>query len=82
MDFVPIHELLNFTEGQSRGNSSCADVVIIPDVYVEEVEFFEVMLLPNPEDRQATIIMADSDRALVAISDGENYRGIVRSVII
>lgn len=77
LDFIPVvGERLVFTDGQSRGDSVCADIIIIPDFFVETEEVFEVMLLPNPEDLLAAIIQAGKDRALVTISDGENDRSM------
>ena len=74
LDFIPVGERLVFTDGQSRGDSVCADIIIIPDFFVETEEVFEVLLLPNPEDLLAAIIQAGKDRAIVTISDGENDR--------
>ena len=54
----------------------CTDIEIISDIFVETEEVFEVMLIPNPADLFAAIIQAGRDRALVRISDGENYRSM------
>ena len=77
LDFIPIAEEIMFTEGQSSGASECVDIMIIQDVFVEQKEIFEVLLLPNPQDLFAVFIKPGSDRALVSISDGENDRSIV-----
>ena len=77
LDFIPVTERLVFTDGQSRGDSVCAEITIIPDFFVEMDEVFEVMLFPNPEDLLAAIIQAGKDRALVTISDGENDRSML-----
>ena len=77
LDFIPVAERVVFTDGQSRGDSVCTDITIIPDFFVESEEVFEVTLLPNPEDILAAIIQAGKDRALVTISDGQNDRSMI-----
>ena len=76
LDFTPVAEMIVFTDGQSRGDSVCTEITIIPDFFVETEEVFEVTLLPNPEDLLAAIIQAGKDRAFVTISDGENDRSM------
>ena len=73
-DFVPISEVLTFTRGQSRGDSLCVPIVIIEDVFVEDREMFELMLLPTPEDFFKVLFVPGRDRSTVFISDGENNR--------
>ena len=74
MDFTPISEVLTFTAGQSRGDSVCAPIMIVEDVFVESQETFEVVLLPTPEDFFKVLIVTGRDRSIVVISDGENNR--------
>ena len=74
LDFIPIAEPLVFTNGQGRGDSSCTEITIVSDFFLETEEVFEVMLIPNPEDLLAAIIQAGKDRALVTISDSEEER--------
>ena len=81
LDFIPVAEMIVFTDGQSRGDSVSTDITIIPDFFVEMEEVFEVMLLPNPEDLLAAIIQAGKDRAIVTISDGENDRSMYRILL-
>lgn len=76
LDFVPITEELVFTEGQSMGDSSCTDIIILYDTFVETQETFEVILLPNPNNIFRAFIQPGKDRALILISDGEDYRSM------
>ena len=74
LDFIPIAEQLTFTRGQSQGDSVCANIMIIQDVFVETMETFEVMLLPDPNDILGAIIQPSKAKAIVTISDGEMDR--------
>ena len=74
MDYIPISEVLTFTEGQSRGDSMCTSITVFEDVFVESMETFEVVLLPTLEDLYKVLIITGKDRANVIISDGENDR--------
>ena len=71
LDFIPIAEKLTFAEGLSQGDSVCAEITIVSDVFVETQETFEVQLLPDPDDLFAAIIQTGKDRGTVTISDGE-----------
>lgn len=74
LDFIPVADELPFTEGQQVGDSSCIDIMIIQDVFVEPNEMFEVMLLPNPSDLFGAIIQPSNSKAIVTISDGQMDR--------
>ena len=76
LDFVPITEELVFTKGQSMGDSSCTDVIILYDTFVETQETFEVILLPNPNNIFGAFIQPGKDRSLILISDGEDFRSM------
>ena len=76
LDFIPVSEELTFTAGQSKGDSVCAQITIIQDVFVETRETFEVMLLPNPRDILGAIIQPSKSKAVVIISDGEMDRSM------
>ena len=58
------------------GDSVCADITIIQDIFVETKETFEVMLLPNLNDILGAIIRPGKDRAIVTISDGQFDRSM------
>ena len=73
-DFIPIVEPLVFTKGQGRGSSSCTEITIVSDIYLEMEEVFEVLLILNTEDLFTAIIPAGKDRALVTISDSKEER--------
>ena len=64
------------------GDSVCADITIIQDIFVETKETFEVMLLPNPNDLLGAIIQPGKDRAIVTISDGQFDRSMCISASI
>lgn len=64
---MPILETLTFTHGQHRGDSVCVGIEIIPDIFVEADEVFEVMLLSNS---LVAVIQSGKDRAAVTIVDG------------
>lgn len=75
LDYTPIAATLTFTVGQSRGDSVCADpIMIFEDVFVESQETFEVVLLPTQADFFKVLFVPGRDRAIVVISDGENNR--------
>ena len=77
LDFTPlIAEELKFTEHQSMGDSTCTNVTIVQDIFVETMETFEVQLLPNHNDPLGAIIQQNKSKAIVIISDGEMDRGI------
>lgn len=76
LDFMPVSEKLTFTAGQSKGDSVCAEIAIIQDVFVETQETFEVMLLPNPSDILGAIIQPSNSKAVVIISDDEMDRSM------
>lgn len=78
LDFIPIVEKLTFTEGQSQGDSVCADITIVSDFFVESQESFEVLLFPDPEDVFGAVIQPGKDRGTVVISDGEENNGKFR----
>lgn len=69
-------EELTFTAGQFKGDSVCAQITILQDVFVETRETFEVMLLPNPRDILGAIIQPGKSKAIVIISDGEVDRSM------
>ena len=69
-------ELVTFTEGQSQGASVCTDITIIQDIFVEPMETFEVMLLPDPNNLLGAIIQPSKSKAVVTISDGEMDRSM------
>ena len=58
------------------GDSVCADITIIQDIFVETKETFEVMLLPDVNDLLGAIIQPGKDRAIVTISDGQFDRSM------
>ena len=70
LDYIPISEVLTFTNGQYQGHSLCVHVTIIEDVFVEAKETFEVILLPTPEDLFKVLLVPGMNRAVVIISDG------------
>ena len=74
LDYMPISEVLEFTEGLSVGDSVCTPIMIVEDQFVEERETFEVMLLPVLEDFYKVLILPGKERAIVTISDGEMFR--------
>ena len=55
------------------GDSVCAEIMIVSDIFVEAEETFEVLLLPDPEDLFSAVIIPGMDRATVTIMDGEEY---------
>ena len=79
MDFIPIAEEVTFTEGQSKGDSVCAEITIIQDPFVESMETFEVNLLPDPNNLLGAIIQPSKAKAIVTISDGEMDRSMYAS---
>ena len=58
------------------GDSSCIDIIIVQDTFVETKETFEVVLLPNPNNILGAFIQPDKDRALVIITDGGDYNSM------
>ena len=82
LDFIPVADDLTFMRGQEVGDSSCIDIRIIQDVFVEPQEMFEVMLLPNPNDLFGAIIRPSKARAIVTISDGVMDRSMYNSWIL
>lgn len=81
MDFLPIAEEVTFTEGQSVGDSACADITIIQDIFVESQETFEVMLLPDPNNLLGALINPSKAKAIVTISDGQMDRSMTLCII-
>ena len=55
------------------GDSSCTDIIVVNDTFVEAKETFEVVLLPNPNNAFGAFIQPGNDRALIIISDGESF---------
>ncbi len=75
LDFIPlIEEKLTFTDGQFQGDSVCAEIMIVSDVFVETKETFEVLLIPDQDDLFAAFIQTGKDKGTVIISDGEENR--------
>ena len=59
------------------GDSSCTGITVLYDTYVETQETFEVILQPNPESHFGAFIQPGQDRAVIIISDGEDYRSML-----
>ena len=59
------------------GDSSCTGITVLYDTYVEIQETFEVILQPNPESHFGAFIQPGQDRAVIIISDGEDYRSML-----
>ena len=76
LDFITVADELTFMRGQKVGSSSCIDIRIIQDIFVEPQETFEVMLLPNPNDLFGAIIQPSKAKAIVTISDGQMDRSM------
>ena len=53
------------------GDSVCAIVTIVSDIFVETEETFEVSLLPDPEDMFTAVITPGMGMATIIITDGE-----------
>ncbi len=71
LDFIPIAETVTLTEGQSQGDSVCAEILIVRDDVIESQETFEVLLLPHPDYTLAAVVQPSKLMAIVTISDHE-----------
>ena len=63
------------------GDSVCTGITIVSDFFVETEETFEVLLLPNPDDLLAAVIVSGVDRSVVTISDSEEENSTFNVVI-
>ena len=76
MDFIPILQILTFKMGQTIDDTVCAPITIVEDMFVEDIETFEVILLPTPTDLFKVLIVPGEGSAIVTISDGESGRSM------
>ncbi len=59
--------------GLSMGDSICTSITIVEDLFIEEIETFEVMLYPAPDDYFKVLIVPGKEQAVITISDGQNH---------